>query len=204
MTRWWWVRHAPVAWAGVYIYGHTDLDCDTGDGQAFATLAARLPAGAVAVRSHLGRTRRTAEAIAAAGLTLAEPLIEPGLAEQGFGVWEGASWNGLAEAKDPHLDAFWAAPFETRPPGGESFRDVIARVAEVVGRLTADHPGRDIIAVAHAGSIRAALTVALGLTPDQAHAIALEPLSLTMLEHAADTWTVRGVNVPSLATALCL
>lgn len=198
VTRWWWVRHAPVAWAGVRIYGHMDLDCDVSHSPSFSGLAARLPRGAVTVRSHLTRTHKTAEAIEAAGLPLAAPRIEPGLAEQGFGAWEGATWDDLHAAKDPHLDAFWAAPFETAPPGGESFLQVVDRVRAVVERLNAEHPGRDIVAVAHAGSIRAALTVALGLSPEGVHAISLDPLSLTRIEQKAGNWTVRCVNLPPL------
>ncbi len=205
VTRWWWVRHAPVAWAGVRIYGHADLDCDVSDERAFSGLAARLPRGAVTVRSHLTRTRLTADAITAAGLPLAPAAIEPDLAEQGFGTWEGSTWEDLRQAGDPHLDAFWSKPFETAPPGGESFVQVVDRVRAVVDRLTETHRGRDIIAVAHAGSIRAALTVALDLSAESVHGICLDPLSLTRIDHKADSWAVRGVNVPPLdgAGAAC-
>ena len=197
-TRWWWVRHAPVAWAGVRIYGRADLDCDVSNAAAFSSLAARLPQEAVSVQSNLSRTRRTAAAIAAAGLELAPPLIEPDLAEQSFGRWEGSSWDELQDAADPHLSAFWTSPFTVAPPDGESFIQVVERVRTVVERITAAHPGRDIIAVAHAGSIRAALLVALDLSPLSAHAMSLDPLSLTRIERTEDGWTVRGVNLPPL------
>ncbi|MFN3076181.1 MAG: histidine phosphatase family protein [Alphaproteobacteria bacterium] len=193
-TRWWWIRHAPVAWAGVRIYGHADLECDTGDREAFAALAARLPSGAVGVRSHLRRTLRTAEAIAAAGYVLPAMLVEPALAEQGFGAWEGASWEELQTAGDPHLKRFWQDPFEVAPPGGESFRDVMVRVGEVLDRLGGVHAGRDIVAVVHAGTIRAALALALGMTPGQVHAFAIDPLSLTRMDRTEGAWTVRTVN----------
>lgn len=201
MTRWWWVRHAPVEWAGVRIYGHTDLDCDVSDRAAFAGLAAGLPRDAVTVRSHLARTLRTAEAIG-----FVPTVIEPHLAEQAFGDWEGATWDGLREAGDPYLDGFWRSPFEVPPPGGESFLDVVKRVRAVIARLTEAHAGRDIVVVAHAGTIRAALAVALDLTPEKVHAVAVDPLSLTRIDHAhtdgdwlGGHWTVRAVNLPPLA-----
>ncbi|MEO5375546.1 MAG: histidine phosphatase family protein [Alphaproteobacteria bacterium] len=193
-TRWWWVRHAPVAWAGVRIYGHTDLDCDVSDRAAFIGLAAGLPPGAVTVRSHLTRTLRTAQAIGF------EPaVVEPDLAEQGFGAWEGESWDGLRAAGDPHLEAFWRAPFTVAPPGGESFVQVVERVRAVVERLSVLHARRDIVAVAHSGSIRAALAVALDLSPEKAHAVAVDNLSLTRIDHGSAGWSVRAVNLPPRA-----
>ena len=65
LTRWWWVRHAPVPDGG-FIYGQRDLDCDCGDAEVFAMLARELPADAVWLTSNLVRTRQTAAAILAA------------------------------------------------------------------------------------------------------------------------------------------
>ncbi len=191
-TRWWWVRHAPVAWGGVYIYGHTDLACDCSDVAAFAALAARLPVPAVVVCSHLRRTHQTLAALTAAGWTATAPLVEPAFAEQAFGAWEGLIWDELRA--DSYAMAFWAAPFTAHPPGGESFLDVAVRVRTAVARLLRTHTGHDIVALAHAGSIRAALALALDLTPEQAHAIAFDHLSITRLEHDGATWKVREVN----------
>lgn len=198
LIRWWWVRHAPVAWGGVYIYGHTDLACDCSDGAAFATLAARLPAApAVVLCSALRRTHETCAALTAAGWNAPAPRVEPALAEQAFGAWEGLRWEEVQTG--PEGAAFWASPFTHRPPGGESFLDVVARVQGVVERLLREQSGSDgvdIVALAHAGSIRAALSLALDLTPGQAHAIALAPLSLTRLDHVCGNWRVEGVNIP--------
>ena len=65
VTRWWWIRHAPVPDGG-RIYGQSDLDCDCGDVEIFRILARELPRGAVWVTSNLARTRQTAAAILAA------------------------------------------------------------------------------------------------------------------------------------------
>ena len=86
-TRWWWLRHAPVINRGNVIYGNSEVDCDVSDAAAFLALAERLPKGAVWVTSHLGRTHKTAAAIAAAGDgSVPERLVEPHLAEQNFGA----------------------------------------------------------------------------------------------------------------------
>ncbi len=163
---------------------------------AFAALAAHLPVPAVVVRSSLSRTRHTLEALIAAGWTeVAERLIvvEPAFTEQAFGAWEGVAWDQAAS--DPCYKTFWLYPFTVRPPGGgESFVDVMTRVRAAVRRLSSEYAGRDIVAVAHAGPIRAALALALNLTPEQVHAIAVDPLSVTCLEQRGTTWQVRRIN----------
>ena len=65
VTRWWWIRHAPVTTSGGRIYGQTDLPADTTDPAPYPPLARRLPREAVWVASHLRRTHETAAAIRA-------------------------------------------------------------------------------------------------------------------------------------------
>ncbi|MBB4265241.1 histidine phosphatase family protein [Roseospira visakhapatnamensis] len=206
-TRWWLIRHAPVPDAEGRIVGRLDLAADTGDDEDLEALARRLPARAVLVTTPLTRTDQTARALAAAGARLSRATEEPDFLEQHFGAWQGATWGGLASADppDPVLAAFWAEPTRATPPGGESFAAVIDRVASGLDRWSADHAGRDIVAVVHAGTIRAALAVALGLDPATALRFVIDPLSLTRLDRLAGGgdwdggWRVDCVN--SLAMA---
>jgi broad specificity phosphatase PhoE len=209
VTRWWWIRHAPVPGQAGRIHGQADHPADCSDAATFTALAAQLPHHAVWVTSHLQRTQQTAQAIAAAmaGPTDAaiEGFIEPDLAEQNFGAWQGLTFEELAAQSRAEHDEFWQAPASGVPPGGESFIEVVARVEGAIGRLTAAHRGRDIVAVGHGGSIRAALTVALGVKADRALAFAIDPCSLTRLDHIQESgalesqgaaWRVVGVNLP--------
>ncbi len=207
ITRWWWVRHAPVPPEvhGGRIYGAADVPCDCSDSEAFAGLARRLPSGAVWVVSSLARTRQTAAAIAAAGLDgPADPETVAAFAEQDFGGWQDRSWADLHAAADPAMVDFWRVPALTRAPGGESFADVIIRAAPAVEQLTARHAGRDVIAVAHGGTIRAVLAHALRLAPEQALAFRVDNLSVTRIDHIpggslggrGPAWRVGAVNVP--------
>lgn len=201
-TRWWWVRHAPVLGVDGVIYGSNDVECDVSDAAHFQSLAQSLPEGALWVTSHLTRAVKTARAIAEAGLKMAEPKIEKHLGEQNFGDWQGLSWDQMRETDGQAYDAFWADPTGNRPPGGESFVDLIDRTGAVIERLTTEHRGRDIVAVAHGGTIRAALSVALDLHPVQGMALRFDTLSVSILEHVEDgllrgaggVWRVVGVN----------
>ena len=201
-TRWWWVRHAPAIRHGGAIYGNSEVECDTSDGASFRGLAQRLPARALWVTSHLSRAKKTAAAIFDGGAETATPLIEEGLAEQDFGDWQGRTHDELARENTPgYQKQFWLAPARYAPPGGESFTDVIVRVGVVIERLTEAHKGRDIVAVAHGGTIRAALAVALGVEIDSDACLnfSIENLSITRIDHipgpgAGGNWAIVTVN----------
>ena len=201
-TRWWWVRHAPVVGVNGVIYGSNDVDCDVSDTAKFKALAAALPKGAVWVTSHLKRAKKTARALADAGLRFDEPVAEEALGEQDFGDWQGLSWDQMRERDAEAYEAFWKDPTGIRPPGGESFADQIRRTGDAMGRLTIEHQGRDIVAIAHGGTIRAALAIALNLKPEQGMALSIDTLSISILEHVEDgllrgaggVWRVCGVN----------
>ncbi len=195
-TRWWLLRHAPVPCPHGRITGRLDVACDTSEDEAFRDLARRLPVNPVLVESGLIRCRQTAGALETAGLLLPPPIVEPDLMEQDFGRWQGRSWLDLEAAKDPDLAAFWHDPAGTAPPGGESFAAMCGRVAGAMEELTAAQSGRDILAIVHAGTVRAALALALGLQPSKALRFAVQPLSLTRLDATSDGWRIEMVNAP--------
>lgn len=209
-TRWWWVRHAPVTANEGRCYGRSDMPCVVDDPKGFGRLASRLPREAVWVVSDLMRTHQTAAAIVAAGLpgpdAIPGPdvLVEPGLAEQDFGSWQGQTYAALAERLGEEYHRFWFAPARERAPGGESFVELIERVTPVIDRINREHAGRDIIAVAHGGSIRAAIGYALGLSPEASLCFTVDNISLTRLDHFDDPaarhghyWRVAGINEPA-------
>ena len=202
VTRWWWVRHAPVTANDGRIYGQKDVPADCSDDDAFATLAKILPSDAVLATSDLQRTTQTADAIMTAGLDLPEAIVEPAFREQCFGDWQGMRYDEFASLRDDLAHRHWLSPAFERPPLGESFADVIARVVPAVIRMTATYAGRDVVAVAHGGTIRAAAALALGLDPEAVLALSIDNLSLTRLDHIDDdgngaAWRVVAINRPS-------
>lgn len=205
-TRWWFVRHAPVPNPEKRCYGQSDVECDTTNTAAFENLARRVPREAVWVATPLSRTQRTMRAIHQARGTTPDPLhIEPRLAEQSFGDWQGRTYAELGAYGHGTTAAhrFWLTPAHSVPPGGESFITVIERVHAAVEALSKTHVGQDIVCVAHGGSIRAALALSLGLTPEAALAVSVDTLSLTRLDlidstTAGHAWRVGLVNQPAV------
>jgi alpha-ribazole phosphatase len=195
-TRWWWIRHAPVVNPEDKLYGQLDLDVDFSDGKKLEALAKILPDNAVWVTTSLRRARETANRLSAITTTARSIDEHDNLREQSFGDWEGSRWQDIPAAVS---DAFWKDPAKNRVPNGESFADVVTRVTETVEQLNTHHTGRDIVAVTHTGSIRAAITHALGGDARAGLSFQLAPLSLTRIDaiHQDDNvwWRVSGVNL---------
>ena len=206
ITRWWWIRHAPVVGFEGRFYGGSDVDCDTSNRVDFKKLAERLPKEAIWLTSHLERTHKTARALYDNGLLYDQRIEEPNIGEQKYGAWEGLTYaelnkEQLRAAGGSPWHKFWMTPANHKAPGdSESFLDVMARVSKVVKRITKLYSGRDIIAIGHGGVIRAALANALEIPPDKALAISVENLSTTRLDHVTGPgiggdWRVVFVNM---------
>jgi broad specificity phosphatase PhoE len=197
ITRWWWVRHAPVRSDGGNIYGQTDIACDTSDREVFEAVAKILPRHAAWVSSNLKRTHQTAEAIWATGFP--KPAImphEPAFAEQHLGQWQGM--NRAAFIASRPVGSHWFADINEPAPGGESFVDLYNRTCAAIGRINAEHAGRDVIAIGHGGTIKAAVGLALGGQPESGLAFDIDNCSVTRLDHFAapgkSVWRLPMVN----------
>jgi alpha-ribazole phosphatase len=196
-TRWWWVRHAPVREDNGCIYGQKDLGCDTSDRVVFEAVGKILPRNAVWYASNLKRTHQTADAIWAAGFPRpATMLREAALAEQHLGEYQGM--NRAAFLASQPVGSHWFGPIDQPAPGGESFMDLYNRVRGAIERITVEQAGKDIIAVAHGGTIRAAVGLALGNQPDKGLIFTIDNCSVTRLDHIASAghtgWRLPMVN----------
>jgi alpha-ribazole phosphatase len=182
-ANFWLIRHAPVDGPRGVIHG-PDAPADVSDAAAFAALRARLPKNAFAVCSPARRTWETAIAL---GL---DPIQEPDFREQDFGAWTGRRHDDLVTELGAAYRDFWKRPASNRPPGGESFVDQIARANAGLAVLRAGN----VVLVAHSGTIRAVLGIALDLAPDGALRFVIDPLSLTRIDCLDSGWRVVAVN----------
>ena len=197
VTRWWWVRHAPVPNPEGRCYGQQDKDCDTSNEALFRHQARMLPGGAVWITSGLLRAKRTATVLGSCGADYCELLEETRFNEQHFGDWQGRTYVDL-RVDNTHL--FWLGPPAGRTPGGESFVVMLERTRAGNLNHPARHRGRDIVAVTHGGTIRAALAHAMTLDAEQAVRFEVDNVSVSLIEHYehADpdhAWRVVFTNV---------
>jgi len=105
----------------------------------------------VVLASPYRRARQTAEAVAAAlGQPASSLVIDERLREKEFGVLDRYTSSGIVSTF-PELAAQrkLVGKFYFRPPGGESWCDVILRLRGVVGDLQRNHVGSRVVIVAH-------------------------------------------------------
>jgi probable phosphoglycerate mutase len=149
------IRHGPTDWneAGL-IQGRTDrLLSEAGRAEVGAW---RLPPGWEAARclaSPLARTMDTARLL---GL---QPIPEPRLFEMAWGAWEGGSLATLRGELGAAMRENEARGLDFRPVGGESPRDVQARLRPWLAELAGP-----TVAVTHKGVLRALYAMASGWT----------------------------------------
>ena len=198
-TRFWLIRHALVEEnARAILYGVMDVPlCETTlleQAPMYRALARRLPRPATWKVTPLSRTRRTAQAIFAAGYPPTDLQVEPDLIEQDLGDWQGLPHDDLPARLALPKHAFWPLAGDEVPPGGESMEAVIARTGAALERLADTNRDRDVVIVSHGGTIRAAVAHALRIEADNALHLSIQNLSLTRLERTPEGWRVVCVN----------
>ncbi|BDH05997.1 histidine phosphatase family protein [Streptomyces seoulensis] len=142
--------------------------------------AGALPEAARVVVSPGVRCRETAEALGLRGVVAAE------LAPLDAGRWRG---RALAEvgATEAEAVARWLADPDCAAPGGESVREVCARV----GRWLTSAPEGRTVAVVEPEVVRAAVVHALGLPGEAFWRLDVPPLTATELSGRAGRWNLR-------------
>jgi probable phosphoglycerate mutase len=98
----------------------------------------------------------------AALLTDQQVEVEPRLVEMDWGAFEGRTLADLRAAAPATMAVNEARGLDFRPEGGESPREVRARLAGLLADLAADPERSDVVGVTHKGVLRAALSLATG------------------------------------------
>jgi len=162
-----------------------------GDAAQSARLASELAAvgfGAV-YTSPLERARETALAIAQERQLV--PIADPGLREIDQGDLAGLEFEEYPAELQAEL---LRAPETVRFPGGESYEELRRRVVAAIAEIVDRHTGESIVAVSHAGAIRAALATWLQAGGDGAFRIDQSFGAVNVIDWAEGKAFVRLVN----------
>ncbi|HET7197655.1 MAG TPA: histidine phosphatase family protein [Burkholderiales bacterium] len=186
MTRLALLRHADTAWSAEgRIQGRADVPLLRGQGLF-------LPDGFGGFRVVASPLRRCLDTAALIGC--AEPQREPRIAEMSWGAWEGRRLDELRAALGEAMRENEARGWDFRPEGGESPREVLARVRPWLAEVAAR--GEPTLAVTHRGVIRAVLAHALGWDLRGKPPVRLDWRALHVFALAADgTPAVESLNV---------
>jgi broad specificity phosphatase PhoE len=163
------------------------------EGRAQARLAAhrlRDFAPSAIYSSDARRARETGEIIAAACQIPLE--VNAALGEIDFGIWAGRTYAEVVAA-DPVARAWFTDPSSGAPPGGESLPAAAERVLRIM-RALAHGDGERVAIVGHAGSLRLALTQALGMSLSSYWRLRLDCAGLSVLTWAEDGLVVERLN----------
>lgn len=151
------IRHGPTQWnTDGLIQGQSDVPLS--DAGRAEVRGWRVPAALSAfdwVSSPLRRARETARLLGAPACA-----VEPRLMEAHWGAWEGRNLKDLRRELGEELARNEARGLDLTPPGGESPRQVRTRLAAWLAEVAPR--GRPLVAVTHAGVLRAAYSLATG------------------------------------------
>ena len=172
------IRHALNDWVGERLAGWTPGVHLNDQGRVQASdLTRRLTAASLdaVYSSPLERALETAQPLAEAhGLTV---HVREGLGEAQYGDWTGRILQDLREEK------LWPAvqvyPSGVRFPGGESFREVQARMVAELDAIRDAHPGQTVAVISHSDPIKLAVAHYAGLSLDLFQRLTINPASVT-------------------------
>lgn len=146
------IRHGETAWNRERrMQGQTDTPLsDTGRAQA-AAVGRRLARYSFAAlySSDLARAWETAAAIARAHENGHDIRREPALRERTFGVFEGLTYDEMAQRYPDEHARFSARDPDYAVPGGESPRQFFERSLACLEAIARAHEGESVVVVTH-------------------------------------------------------
>lgn len=184
MSTFFLIRHAAHALLGRVLAGRKlDVSLNRQGRRQAEAIARRLAHEPITriIASPRKRARQTAEPLCAFAKLPLGTAAE--IDEHDPGAWAGQSFSELA--RDPHWRLWNERRGTTRPPGGESMRELQQRVVGYLDALTARYPNEVIALVSHAEPIRAAVMQARGIAADDFLKVDVPVASITRLEREA-------------------
>ena len=189
------VRHAETEWNAVgRIQGHTDIGLSEKGAEQARSLGARLAGLSIdaAYSSDLKRTSETAKiALGGRDIVLNET---PMLREYHKGAFEGLTLPEIKAQFPEEYPRYLEKNLDYAPKGGESTREVSARMAKIIGQIKADHLNETVLLVSHGGVLRAAMVSLLGMPLEGNWSFVFGNCGLTTVDTFEDNAVLRHFN----------
>ena len=189
------VRHGETEWnAQGRIQGHTDIGLsDKGAEQArlLGKRLAQMPID-VAYCSDLKRASETAKF--ALGCRDLVPRGLASLREYHKGAYEGLTLEDIQAQFPDVYPRYLEKDLDYAPEGGETTREVSARMAQIFQEIKAEHLNETVLVVGHGGALRAAMVSLLGMPLEANWSFVFGNCGLTMVDTYADNSVLRLFN----------
>lgn len=176
-------------------YGSTDCALTAKGEEQAASLCSVFESLAldVVLESPLQRAKDTASLLL--GENKVPRIVDERLRELDFGAWEGHSWK---ELQGDALFEQWCVDWQsTRPPGGESFLDLAARVRSFYDMLR-KRKEEQLLIVAHHAVLQQLMACLLNGDPAKCWYYAFSQGTFTFFEINDDFCVLKGHNLTSL------
>lgn len=175
------LRHGEPEGGRCYRGHHIDDPLsEKGWGQMWSAVAGDAP-WQVIISSPMRRCHEFARQLAEErGLPM---QIEADLKEVGFGHWEGRTPEVIKAEHAEEYAAFYRDPVNARPQGAEDLDAFYQRVASTYEAVVAEHAGKHLLIVAHAGVNRAIISHILGAPAASMYRLKVANAGLSRIEY---------------------
>jgi probable phosphoglycerate mutase len=139
--------------------------------------------------SDLGRVLQTVQPLV--DRTGKRPLPTPRLRERHLGVFQGFTGPECQRDWPQDYARFHARDPDHAMPGGESIRQLYARVSAFFDEAAAKHAGERVVAVTHGGVLDALYRHATAIPLDRVRDFPIYNASLNWLRHSDGRWRIE-------------
>ena len=186
------IRHGETEWnrAGRIQGYHADSALTNTGREQVRALALRLAREGIDAlySSDAGRTRETAEPIAAA--TRSPIVFDKALRERNYGAFEGYSFSEIETTFAAEYAVFRTRDPHYVPPQGESAAQFRDRIVAALEAIAAGANGRRVAVVTHGGVLGIMYRHAMNIPLDTKRGYSLANASLNHFRFAAGRWVL--------------
>jgi len=178
------VRHGEPDYPETRIYARSDDPGLTPKGAGQAEALADWVRGLRVDALYVSPTRRTRETALPVEKVLGTTgVVEDRLQERFFGVWEGMDFDAIQSGYPDEFLRWKTDPVGFAPEGGETIADLGRRVDAALADIRERHSGGTCMVVAHVGTIRAALCLALKTPLEEYRRFHITPGSVVRVDY---------------------
>jgi alpha-ribazole phosphatase len=181
------IRHSSLAVPRGVCYGFTDIDVSSNFSMEADWLKRTLSAfnPGVVVSSPLQRCMKLAVEVFNAPI-----IVDDNLKEVNYGDWEGEKWEDIGVEGD---NLWMYQNINNRPPNGESFNELQARVIEVFDDISKNNQDK-IVVVCHGGVIRSVLSHILSTPLAKTRSYDIHYVGFVKFEKSNEDWRLVELN----------
>lgn len=123
-----------------------------------------------------------------------EIKTRPGLREMNFGEWEGLTYQEIRKNYPEIIKKWYQDPISAKPPCGESITDFQGRVVDEFNKIIKESNEKNIIVVAHGGTIRIYLASILEMPIRFNWRFEINHCSINIIKFYGDEFILKELN----------